>query len=89
MMLRLSHDGYADRFGVVHQRTLRLSPDGRRLDGEDVFVPAHGESLPARRGDDFAVRFHLHPPVKASRHSGRPRRHAGAAEQGSVDLRRL
>ena len=69
MTLRLSHDGYASRFGVVHQRMLRLSPDGRRLDGEDVFAPAHGESLPARRGDNFAVRFHLHPLVKASRHS--------------------
>jgi uncharacterized heparinase superfamily protein len=67
--LRLSHDGYASRFGVVHQRTLRLSADGRRLDGEDVFAPAHGESLPTRRGDNFAVRFHLNPLVKASRHS--------------------
>jgi uncharacterized heparinase superfamily protein len=67
--LRLSHDGYANRFGVVHQRALRLSRDGRRLDGEDLFVPAHGESLPVRRGDHFAVRFHLHPLVKANRHS--------------------
>jgi uncharacterized heparinase superfamily protein len=69
MTLRLSHDGYASRFGVIHQRMLRLSPDGRRLDGEDMFAPANGESLPARRGDNFAVRFHLHPQVKASRHS--------------------
>jgi uncharacterized heparinase superfamily protein len=68
-MLRFSHNGYADRFGVVHQRSLRLSADGRRLDGEDLFVPAHGESLPVRRGDSFAVRFHLHPTVKANRHS--------------------
>ena len=68
-MLRLSHDGYAQRFGVVHQRMLRLSPDGRRLDGEDFFVPAHGDSLPVRRGDHYAVRFHLHPSVKANRHS--------------------
>jgi uncharacterized heparinase superfamily protein len=67
VILRLSHDGYASRFGVVHQRSLRLSPDGRRLDGEDVFAPAHGESLPAKRGDAFAVRFHLHPTVKANR----------------------
>ena len=67
--MRLSHDGYAARFGVVHQRALRLSRDGRRLDGEDLFVPAHGESLPAKRGDAFAVRFHLHPLVKANRHS--------------------
>ncbi len=67
--LRMSHDGYASRFGVIHQRSLRLSTDGRRLDGEDLFTPAHGESLPARRGDNFAVRFHLHPLVKANRHS--------------------
>ena len=69
VMLRLSHDGYASRYGVIHQRTLRLASDGRRMDGEDVFAPAHGDSLPARRGDQFAVRFHLHPLVKASRHS--------------------
>jgi uncharacterized heparinase superfamily protein len=69
LTLKLSHDGYADRFGVVHHRTLRLHADGRRLDGEDLFMAAHGGSLPARRGDAFAVRFHLHPGVKASRHS--------------------
>jgi uncharacterized heparinase superfamily protein len=67
LTLRLSHDGYASRFGVIHQRSLRLSPDGKRLDGEDLFTPAHGQSLPVRRGDAFAVRFHLHPLVKTSR----------------------
>src|SRR3954468_16757829 len=67
MILRLSHDGYADRFGVVHQRSLRLAVDGQRLDGEDLFVAAHGESLPTGIPDNFAVRFHLHPLIKASR----------------------
>ena len=66
-VLRLSHDGYADRYGVIHQRSLRLSAGGRRLDGEDLFVPARGDRLPARAGDEFAVRFHVHPLVKASR----------------------
>jgi uncharacterized heparinase superfamily protein len=68
-MLRLSHNGYVDRFGVVHHRSLRLSADGRRLDGEDVFSGPHGEALVLRRGDAFAVRFHLHPTLKANRHS--------------------
>src|SRR6185295_15254099 len=54
-LLRLSHDGYADRYGVIHQRSLRLSSDGRRLDGEDVFVPARGDQLSARVKDQFAV----------------------------------
>ena len=67
IMLRLSHDGYADRFGVVHQRSLRLAADGQRLDGEDLFVAGARRKPAGRRGDHFAVRFHLHPSVKASR----------------------
>jgi uncharacterized heparinase superfamily protein len=67
VVLRASHDGYADTFGILHQRTWRLSPDGRSLDGEDVFAPASGEKLPGGGRDEFAVRFHLHPAVKASR----------------------
>jgi uncharacterized heparinase superfamily protein len=66
--LRTSHDGYADIFNVIHQRALMLSADGLRLDGEDVFAPAKGETVPAGR-DQFAVRFHLHPTVKANRMS--------------------
>jgi uncharacterized heparinase superfamily protein len=66
MMLRASHDGYAELFNVIHERALQLSPDGRRLDGEDVFTPAVGETVPAGR-DQFAVRFHLHPSVRANR----------------------
>jgi uncharacterized heparinase superfamily protein len=66
--LRTSHDGYADVFNVIHQRALMLSADGQRLDGEDVFTPARGETVPAGR-DQFAVRFHLHPTVKANRMS--------------------
>jgi len=67
VVLRASHDGYADMFGILHQRTWRLSPDGRSLDGEDVFAPSSGEKLPGGGRDEFAVRFHLHPAVKASR----------------------
>jgi uncharacterized heparinase superfamily protein len=66
MVLRASHDGYADAFNVIHERALALAVDGRRLDGEDVFTPATGDAIPAER-DLFAVRFHLHPSVKANR----------------------
>jgi uncharacterized heparinase superfamily protein len=66
ILLRASHDGYADGFDVIHQRALMLTVEGNRLDGEDVFTPAKGNMLPAGR-DHFAVRFHLHPSVKASR----------------------
>jgi uncharacterized heparinase superfamily protein len=66
IVLRTSHDGYVSSFDVIHQRSLMLSADGRRLDGEDVFSPAHGETI-AAGSDQFAIRFHLHPSVKANR----------------------
>jgi uncharacterized heparinase superfamily protein len=65
-LLTTSHDGYLARFGVVHRRVLMIARDGSRLDGEDSVAQAQG----ARSRDvdtDFAVRFHLHPQVKASR----------------------
>ena len=53
-----SHDGYAERFGLVHTRQLFLSADGDDLRGEDA--------LAGPAGADFAIRFHLHPMVQAS-----------------------
>ena len=67
LVLRASHDGYS-RFGILHQRAVMLTSGGNKLEGEDVFMPTHGEMLPHGALDEFAVRFHLHPSVKASRH---------------------
>jgi uncharacterized heparinase superfamily protein len=67
VVLRASHDGYARRFGIVHERIVTLSKDGKRLDGEDVFFAAEGVAQPSRAHDEFAVRFHLHPSIKANR----------------------
>jgi len=66
ILLSTSHDGYLARFGVIHRRILMLAQDGSRLDGEDSVAPAPGGRL---RGQDtdYALRFHLHPSVKASR----------------------
>jgi len=62
--LSASHDGYRESLGVTHERRFRLSADGRRLDGEDLFsregTPQPGEPAPV------AVRFHLMPGVKAN-----------------------
>jgi uncharacterized heparinase superfamily protein len=66
-MLRAAHDGYAYRFGIVHHRILQISPDGNKIDGEDLFMPPDDRLLPAHALDEFALRFHLHPGVKASR----------------------
>lgn len=65
--LRASHDGYASDCGVIHQRAIQLNADGRVLDGEDSFTGANGGALPRGADTEFAVRFHLHPAIKANR----------------------
>lgn len=55
------HDGYARRFGTLHERRLRLSADGMSLEGRDRLVAAGGS---ARRPIDAVLRFHLHPAVQ-------------------------
>jgi|HubBroStandDraft_6_1064221.scaffolds.fasta_scaffold66033_2 uncharacterized heparinase superfamily protein len=57
------HDGYARRYGALHRRTLRLAGDGASLAGEDRVAPV-GKSTPPV-GKSLAVRFHLHPTVRA------------------------
>jgi uncharacterized heparinase superfamily protein len=66
MLLSTSHDGYVPRFGMIHRRVLMISPDGTKLDGEDTVSPAPGARI-RNNETDFALRFHLHPSVKANR----------------------
>ena len=58
--LTASHDGYADRFNLVHSRTLTLDTVGGRLDGTDRLDGANGD-LRFSWDMPFAVHFHLHP----------------------------
>jgi len=59
-----SHDGYSRRYGLIHERRLNLSGDGRQLGGEDRLIAAgrkrRTEAVP------FAVRFHLAPQVEVT-----------------------
>jgi uncharacterized heparinase superfamily protein len=43
-----------------------MAQDGSRLDGEDTLSPAPGARIKGTE-TDYALRFHLHPSVKASR----------------------
>jgi uncharacterized heparinase superfamily protein len=65
-LITASHDGYYRQFGLFHRRVIMLSHDGNRLDGEDNLV-FEGRAPTRNTGDDYAVCFHLHPTVKASR----------------------
>ena len=66
VLLTTSHDGYLPRFGVLHRRVVLLAHDGSRIDGEDSVSPPAGARIKGN-GSDYALRFHLHPSVKASR----------------------
>jgi uncharacterized heparinase superfamily protein len=67
LILRAVHNGYAAKFGVLHRRTLALFADGTRLEGEDAFLPAERRRQPRGAHDEYVLRFHLHPAVKATR----------------------
>ncbi|MDP9414053.1 MAG: heparinase II/III family protein [Pseudomonadota bacterium] len=60
-----SHDGYVRRFGLLHQRQLTLSADGRELGGEDKLIAEGGRK---RRVElvPFTIRFHLAPAVEVA-----------------------
>ncbi len=59
--IEASHDGYGQRFGLVHRRILILRDDGSELRGEDLLVPS---GRGGKRGKvPFAIRFHLGPQV--------------------------
>ena len=65
-VLALRHNGYVDRYRIVHERQLSLSDAGDRLEGVDRFI-SPGGAAPNKGGKDtFAIRFHLHPNVRAT-----------------------
>jgi uncharacterized heparinase superfamily protein len=80
----MAHDGWRAQFGLTHARMLRLSTDGRTLEGEDMLTTltpedqaAMGRALDAKGwlGVAYALRFHLHPDVRAE-----------ALEDGTIGL---
>lgn len=63
------HEAYVHDFGVAHERTLSLSPNGLSLSGVDRLVPK-GPARRPRDGVPFSVRFHIHPDVRVSPSQG-------------------
>jgi uncharacterized heparinase superfamily protein len=62
MALVASHDGYVERYGIVHHRHLTLRASGDRLDGRDTLgAPSGRLRLPTDL--PFAVHFHFAPNV--------------------------
>lgn len=66
--LSASHNGYQERFGIMHARRIRLSAQGDRIEGSDrLFDPVRTASWSGRRGMTFAVHFHTHPVNRVTR----------------------
>ena len=57
-LLDMSHDGYMRSCGLSHRRRLFVDASGNDIRGEDSLIGAGTHR--------FAIRFHLHPAVKAS-----------------------
>jgi uncharacterized heparinase superfamily protein len=65
--LEASHGGYLHRYGLIHQREILVSEDGTRLEGNDrVFRPREIQKISVPPSLGCALRFHLHPKVRAS-----------------------
>ena len=58
-----SHDGYARRFSVIHQRSLTLDHGGAWLMGVDTLRPVREKD--GAKNTPYAIRFHLHPGIIA------------------------
>ena len=63
VLIESSHDGYAHRYGLRHDRAIYMSADGDQIRGEDSLIAISETGQHIRH---FAIRFHLHPQVIAS-----------------------
>lgn len=65
--LEASHGGYLRRYGIIHQRDIVVSDTGTEIYGEDrVYRPFDAPKANPEPQLDCALRFHLHPQVRAS-----------------------
>lgn len=60
--LALSHEGYRKSQGLIHRRELLVLHDGSAVAGRDV---AASQGRRMKSGASLALRFHLHPRVRA------------------------
>jgi len=63
--VKVAHDGYRERFGLLHKRRFSLRKDGLELEGEDQLLGASDSEGTNASSAHFAIRFHLHPRVRA------------------------
>jgi uncharacterized heparinase superfamily protein len=63
-ILVASHDGYLDRFGLYHERSLQLHSSGTIIRGGDRFMGKGGAEPAPDCGFRAVARFHIHPSIQ-------------------------
>jgi|JI10StandDraft_1071094.scaffolds.fasta_scaffold04401_5 uncharacterized heparinase superfamily protein len=64
--LDMVHDGYGQRYGLLHRRRLFVSANGQDVRGEDLLETAAGRGGRRRTATRFDIRFHLGAGVEAT-----------------------
>ena len=66
LRIKGSHDGYKTDFGVSHARQFLVAPNGLLISSEDkLSAPGGLQSPEGLIAGEYAIRFHLHPTVRA------------------------
>ncbi len=63
MLIKLSHDGYNESHGIIHERQIYLTTGGGNVRGSDTL---RYTGMPSEIPKTCIVRFHLHPRVSAA-----------------------
>ena len=63
MLVKLSHDGYGESHGIIHDRQIYLTTGGGNLRGSDTL---RYTGAPGKIPKTCIVRFHLHPRIRAA-----------------------
>jgi len=69
--LSARHDGYIDRFGVVHEREIRINEQGNKIAGRDRLLLPDGLPTPNLPAAEVVARFHIHPSITVERSDDR------------------
>lgn len=61
------HDGFAERFGLIHERSIQLSAEGNVVSGRDRLAKSARHNLSIASDTAAAIRFHIHPKINIIR----------------------
>ncbi|KQW27966.1 heparinase [Rhizobium sp. Root274] len=61
--LSARHDGYLKRFGILHEREIRMNQAGNKIAGRDRLLQPDGQPVVDLPSAEAIARFHIHPSI--------------------------